>query len=715
MSGADEFATRLQETFQEEAREHVEVLTAGLLSLEKGLASENRAAVLEQVFRAAHSLKGAARAADRKGIEAICQAAESILAGMRSGEVRPAAGRFDALLDAVNGVGELLRLGPGGKLPALPGILDALSAAETEGAAAGSGAAPHAPQTTRQEGGGIPPARDSLPGSVRIPVPTLDSLLRRADELVHVKSAFAWCTESLGSLVSDLEDRRSGASPQRLASLASKVRDALTHAETEQFQTAERIDLLLEELRKTFLLPCSTLLALLPKTIRDLSRDKGVAVDLEVHGEEVRVDKRVLDEVKDSLMHLVRNAVDHGIEPPESRRAAGKPGNGRIAVTVRQMGTNEVELIVSDDGQGIDAAAVRNAAVERGVVLRQEAEALSDAAAVDLIFRSDVSTSVEVTALSGRGIGLAIVRDAVERLSGNVTVHTQVGKGSSFRLLLPVARSTLRGVLVRAGDRLFVLPVADVRRAVRFPRAEVRALQNLPALMLEEGPVRLLRLGELLRIPAEKGAEERKFGLALLVRHRESTVALEVDEVVGEQEVLARPLGPQIARLGRVAGATVLATGELVPILNTPDLVRAAAAFRAAFRDEAVARRDAAAPRTILVVEDSITSRMLLKNILEAAGYAVKTAVDGVDALALLRTEELGLVVSDVDMPRMNGFVLTEKIRADPKLRDLPVILVTALEKREDRERGVDAGANAYIIKSGFDQASLLSAVERLL
>jgi two-component system, chemotaxis family, sensor kinase CheA len=334
------------------------------------------------------------------------------------------------------------------------------------------------------------------------------------------------------------------------------------------------------------------------------------------------------------------------------------------------------------------------------------------------IFQSGVSTSPIITDISGRGLGLAIVKEKVEKLNGSLSVSTEPGRGTSFRIILPLTLARFHGVTVRTGEHLFVLPTSNVERAVRVKREEVKTVGNRETISLGGQAVALARLHDVLGI-AEKAHANAPPDIfpAIVLISANQRIAFQVDEVLHEQEVLVKTLGKQLVHVRNIAGATVLATGKVAPILNVPDLLHFAAQSSPAAAQAPVTVEQASDTRqkSILVAEDSITSRTLLKNILETAGYRVETSVDGVDAFTKLRSGEFDLVVSDVDMPRMNGFGLTAKIRGDKRYADLPVILVTALDSREDREHGIDVGASAYIVKGSFDQSNLLEVIRRSL
>ena len=472
-----------------------------------------------------------------------------------------------------------------------------------------------------------------------------------------------------------------------------------------------------DDMKEAMLLPFSSLLEIFPMLVRNLSHEQGKEVDLVICGETIEIDRRILEEMKDPLIHLVRNSIGHGIEIPETRTSYKKPRRGAITMSITHLDGNKVEILVSDDGAGIDVSKVKEMAVKERILSQMEADNLTEREALYLIFHSGISTSPMITDISGRGLGLAIVQEKVENLGGSISVKTAPYTGTTFRILLPLTVATFRGISVLVSDRVFLIPTTNVEKTIKIRNDEIKTVENRETITVNNRPVSFARLGRILELPYKKKKDgQTDFTTVLLLSVSGKRIAFGIDKILDEQEILVKNLGKQLARVRNIAGAAILGTGKPVPILNVPDLIRSAVKASGAPAMPAVAAEKAEAKRkSVLVVEDSITSRILLKNILESAGYDVKTAVDGIDAITTLKTEHFDLVVSDIEMPRMNGFDLTSKIRSDKKLAELPVVLVTALEAREDRERGIDVGANAYIVKSSFNQSNLLEVVRRLI
>jgi two-component system chemotaxis sensor kinase CheA len=586
---------------------------------------------------------------------------------------------------------------------------------------------------------------------VRITVGKLDARLVEAEEMLMVKLTLGQRVEDLRELANSFEAWRKewGATEQatrtlqeannrttpnrapdpsldrlleffewsrdHFRSVEDKVASLTRTGKQDRHVIGKLVDDLLEESKKLLLLPFATLAAPFPKLVRDLCRDQGKEAILVVKGEEIEIDKRILEEMKDPLIHLLRNCVDHGIEVPERRARMRKPSRATITLAVSPINGRKIEFLVTDDGAGIDTEKVKDSAITHGLLPVDEALKLDDMSAGALVFQAGVSASPMITRVSGRGLGLAIVREKAEKLGGTVSTESQAGKGTSFRIVLPSMLATFRGILVEANGRVFVVPTAHVERVARVHLAEVRTVEGRETIATGGRAVSWIRLADVLDLPRKESNEAQTSSVPFLVLGQgEQRIAFAVDAILDEQEVLVKPLLKPLLRLRHIAGATVLGSGQVVAILNVSDLLKSAR-NHGNKNSRAATHSKPQESKAVLVAEDSITSRMLIRSILESAGYKVKTAVDGMDAYTQLRAEKFDLVVSDIEMPRLNGFDLTARIRADQKLANIPVVLVSALETREDRERGVDVGASAYIVKSRFDQSDLLDAIRRLI
>lgn len=504
-----------------------------------------------------------------------------------------------------------------------------------------------------------------------------------------------------GALQARVEEERA-----RGWALRTLAHDAID--ETRTFTAA--VSALMEDTQRLASQPCGTTFERLGRTTRELSRDLGKEADLRITGGDLEFDRRVLDELAVVTNHLVRNAIDHGIEPAQSRERAGKPRRGCVSVAARALAGGRVGVVVEDDGAGIDFAALAGRA--------PPGDEIGSDDTVDLVFRSGVSTRDAITDVSGRGLGLAIVKEKVERLGGTVSVASEAGTGTRFSIELPSSRTTLRCMLLECGDELFALPGDAVERVVRIRPDEVATVEGRETIGFDGAVLAYAALADVLDAgqAAAPVSTAGRFLVAVLASGGRRA-ACRIDGVLGVEEVIVKSLGPQLRDLPAVTGMTVLAAGRIVPVLDPKVLLdRLRSGGRLGVTaPTAPGTRAAQERRRILVVEDSITARTLLCGILEAEDYEVSSAVDGADALARLDENAFDLVVSDIEMPRLGGFELTAKIRADAQLCDLPVILVTTLDARAEREHGLLVGANAYLTKRGFDQSELLDTIRGLL
>jgi two-component system chemotaxis sensor kinase CheA len=501
--------------------------------------------------------------------------------------------------------------------------------------------------------------------------------------------------------------------------LDARIEEMVRNAVRDTGISDKLVDDLLADSKNLLMLPFSTVSSLFPKLVRDLAREQNKDVELTLTGELIEMDKRILEEMKSPLIHLIRNCVDHGVETPEIRVQHNKPPRASVRISASNPDSKSVEISVSDDGRGIDLAALRQSAVRAKLITAEEAANLTDDKVLDLAFRSGVSTSPSVTAISGLGLGLAIVREKAEQLGGSVAVRSRTNLGTTFTVTLPLSLATMEVVFVRAADQLFAIPMGSVQHVARIASSEVHVVQNCETIQFHNTVVPIVHLAEILQLRRNiMRSEAENYIDVIIVESGRQVVGFIVEEVQHDEQILVKNFSKPLSRVRNFSGAAVLPSGQVVPILNVLDLQKAARS-RTGFRPVSSAAtpeesaHHEAAPTRILLAEDSITARMLLKGILESAGFIVQTAVDGMDALTALRTEDFDLVVSDVEMPRMNGFELTAAIRANPKLSAIPVILVTALASQSDRERGIDAGANAYIVKSTFEQQNLLDVIHR--
>lgn len=751
MSKESEFLAKLRVTFNGEAEEHRASIVAGLIELEKGGSGNERdSKIIDDIFREVHSLKGAARAVDIRGIERLCQSVESIFATLKKNDLRPVRQLYDVLYRAFDIVETLIQ----GKVPVSNEDIElALQNLETQ-----------SPVRLPASGTPVPPVRHampknglarktplSMPDSVRITAARLNAIFLRAEEMISVKDTMAKHLAELHDLmelqVASVHSWRgiglaitkrkgqSGHDPSyndmyeafekceaQTAFIKKRLDKANTTVSRDFVRTGERVDSLLTEIKTALLQPFSSLLEPFALMIRDLAREEGKEVTWVVHGDDTRIDRRVLEKIKDPLVHMVRNSIGHGIEVPDIREALAKPRAGTVSLEIGRIDNEKVEIVLWDDGAGIDVAKIKATAVAKGMIKESSAEQMRDEEALNLVFLPELSTSSQVTVVSGRGLGLAIALENIEMVGGRITVETNIHKGTAFRMQLPLSLATFRAVLVQCRSRIFAIPTMNVDRVFRTNESAVLTIENRDSLALSGKIVALVDLGEILGMaPSTGGSSVPLHGssstgiLAIVLMVAGTQVAYRIDGIEGEQELLAKDLGKQLLRVRNISGAAIMAGGAVIPILNPADLLKTVIQSGHVERTLTVLEKPGANILSVLVADDSVTSRSLMKGMLESAGYQVKTVVDGTEAFACLQDEHFDLLISDVEMPRMDGFNLCEKVRGSEKTPDIPIILVTSMDAPADRERGMEAGADALVSKATFDKSSLLGVIQRLV
>jgi len=734
-------------TYADEAKENVENINTSLLALEAGV--EDAAPVLEQIFRDAHSLKGASRAVEFHRVEQIAHHLEDLFSKLQSGALSVSGDVVDAALKALDAISSLNEYAAGGDEPELDddAIIDLLSAAGAQQETPPAKTAAKA-KTSKSPAKAKATAKPAADETIRVSTSKLDALMAEVGELlssrieseqrlVEVRGLNDQLAEADNALrkLRRLAERDADEELRETLGKVTEAFDQLRDGAEQLHQSTQSgarslgqtIGRLQDEVRRTRMLPVSTILDAFPRLVRDLSRELGKQVELTVTGGSTEVDRAVLEQLKSPLTHMVRNSVDHGLEIPAAREAAGKNTQGTIRLDASQRGANLV-LVISDDGAGINPDSVKASAVAKGLITQEQADAMSDREAVWLIFRSGFSTRVEVTDVSGRGVGMDVVREQVERLQGIIDVESQVGAGSTFTLTLPVSVATTSCLLVRAHDQRFAIPLTNAERILRPNDATIGSVDGRPAVVLDGRPLPLASLSGVLGLPHSNLTSDSAL---VVIASADRRAVVQVEAVLGAQEAAVKSLPHPLIRVTNFAGATIVGSGEVVGILNVADVLREAAsgaggiAVLTSDNQQASGEGDeqpagAGAPAAVtqgtraLVVDDSLTLRTLEKAMLQAAGYEVLLAADGMEAWKLLQDTDVDVVVSDVEMPHMNGFELTKRIRDDARLAALPVVLVTSLNSTSDRQRGVDAGADAYVVKGSAEQEQLLQTLSRL-
>jgi two-component system chemotaxis sensor kinase CheA len=689
--------------FVEEAKGQLERIASGLLALESTPGDRD---AIDGILREAHTMKGAAGMVGMMRVSRLAHRLEDLLVELRAGTRLSTPELTDSMLLVVDGLSRLIanpssadqdasdeaameRLLPP---PATPAQVQAPVQVQTPPIAEVPIVATEAPEpepVAQASSARVPLSSTSPPPTIpgpaqkRVEAATLEVPVARIDELSRLvgeaSAAQLWVGHVFGSELHMDPD-----------------------AVTEYRELTKVINQLQEVTERTRMVPIGTLAPMLHRTVRDAARAAGKNVRWEVIGEDIEVDRGVLEELVSPLLHLVRNSVGHGIESPEQRMAAGKPAQAVIRLHSSQLGS-KVVIAISDDGGGIDVAAVRAAAAKGGV----DVSRLTESESLHLIFRSGISTAKVLTENSGRGVGLDVVATAVAAVHGEVQLVNHPGLGAEFRIVVPITLTVVACLIVSIAGQSFALPL---HRIVRMLEAQNVQLVSGRLLAIVDGQaVPVSDLATLLGLPAAEG------GPWVLLGTADDPHAFQVETVLQKRDVVVRGLTGRLRELKTVSGASIEPNGSILLVLDVPTLIeRSTVTLPAASRltgKPSIPERQL----SVMVVDDALIVRELQRSILERGGYSVRAASDGVEALAMLAEQPADLVVTDVEMPNLDGLTLIRTIRAHPRLANIPVLIVSSHASEDDHQLGLDAGADGYIVKTSFDEAGLLNAVSQLL
>jgi two-component system chemotaxis sensor kinase CheA len=675
---------QVRSLFAQEAEGRLAQLGQLLLQLEQTGDDET---LVHSIFREIHTLKGSSAVAGLDDVSRIAHDLEELVDKIRVGEQPVTAEVVDTLLRGADQLEATINTAQNGRLVAVAAEA-ALDTANRTRSHQGTGKNSGVGQSLNVFNGVPPPSLTTNSGRTEssraavIGVP-----LERLDELTRLVGETASAHLRIGRMLKD--------------------RFKIDPATSTEFNELSRLlNDLQDRAMRTQMVPVSTITDQLHRAVRDLSRAQGKSVRWQARGTDTELDRGVLHQLSDSLVHLVRNAVDHGIESPDERQKAGKHAHATVRLHAMQLGS-EVIIAVTDDGRGIDVAGVVHQADRRGI----DTDGMTDEELLGLTFQPGLSTTPFVTDVSGRGVGLDVVRTNVESVHGRVEIRSEPGAGTEFRIIVPITMAVLRCLLVEAGGQSFALPFHRVLLSKASEPAVVTHAEGRPVIQVEGIAIPVQGLAENLGLSAGR---ETKGPLVVLTdtarRH-----AFQVDRLLGQRDVVIKALNPLLPHLPAVAGASVEPDGSILVVLDPPGLMQRAKQASRTAEPKAHVEGSLAKRRSILVVDDALTIRELQRSILERAGFDVRVAVDGKHALSALAEAPSDLVLTDIEMPNMDGFALTEAIRAHPTLANIPVLILSSRTSADDRQRGLDAGADGYIQKSGFDEASLLTAVNRLL
>ena len=696
---------RFTARFVDEARDHLRRLEDGL-----GRPAEKTVSILEainSIFRSAHTIKGSSRMLKLMPISDTAHLLEDVLAAWRDGALTYSAELGTLLQRAVDALAaQVETVSTGGELTPPDAALRAELA--------------RAPRSAIDDGEDLPAAGEAAAGaehaapaatqgdkialrvaeSVRVPLGRLDELVKLMGEMV---SSHARLRQRVADCRAIEHEAQAAGRSARLA--------AFSHDLKEDVQAQEA---LMEELHGKALilrmLPLAMVFDSAPHMVRDLARSIGKEVDCVVSGNDIELDRQLIDRLGDPIVHLLRNAVAHGIETPEERVRAGKPRRGRVTLCARQDDRGVI-IEVADDGRGLSHDAIRDKAVKKGLFSEEQAMALSEAEVADLILLPGLSTSAIITDVSGRGVGMDVVkRCVVDELQGSLQLASTPAAGTTVTLRLPRSLAVMRVLLVSAGGQTVGFTAPHVSQLLQLPAERLLDVAQRQALIFHNELVPVVGLAELLAL---RESPARDDVLLVVIQAGNEKLALRVDQLIDERNLVIKPLPPHLTQLPLISGMVVTGRNELVSVLQAPALL--AQARRSDAGSTQAVQVEAGQRVRVLVVDDSLNTRDIEKDVLEAHGYQVTLAEDGVDGLAKARSGQFDAVLTDVEMPNMDGFTLTAALREEENYRDVPIIIITSRQKEEDQRRGIQVGADAYIVKGDFDQSHLIETLKSLL
>jgi two-component system chemotaxis sensor kinase CheA len=747
--------------FKTEADEHIKHLNEGLLQLEREPGRED---LIQLLLRSAHTLKGSARMLGLEEIGTIAHRMEDVFKDVENEKLKVDHRIMDLLFEGADGITRLVDELTSGKKPTVnieqyeARVKDALEGKPLEGKEkpkpkkdekpgkkerpAGVEEAPKAkkeskaapkkkPKREKEEPARIeePPAPsvdaglESLKGhidTIRVVNLTGELILNKTKletKMYHAKELI----ENLEDILANWQEYTANGNSEEGRRRIQEVRSGLQKFYQDYSDDILELDYNTQEMQTHALslrmLPISTLFEEFPRFVRDVSHEMKKNIELRIRGGETELDKRMLEELRGALIHLIRNACDHGIEPPEVRRGEGKPEMGVIDLYAYPRG-NGVVIEIRDDGKGMDPQKIRETAVKRGFLDEKTAMEMSDEEMIYQTLRPGFSTSEIITDLSGRGVGLDVVKSNLEDLRGDMWIDTATGKGTTVGLEVPLTLAIINCLLVIVADEVYAIPLHFVEETIRMQVKDLKSERNREVVSHRGQVLMVVRLTELLG--ATPGSQlrplqtEEDYFYLVILRFRQQKLAMAVDSILRDQEVIVKSLGNYLKSVQYISGATILQEGEPALILNVFDVFQAAEIETGkGIRHEVEAAERP--PKQILVVDDSITSRIVEKNILERAGYEVDAAVDGKEALEMIKHKDYQLFVVDIEMPGIDGFELTRRFRQIEATQETPVVIVTSRSSDQDKRRGIEVGAQAYIVKGTFNQTILLDTVKRLI
>ncbi|HKM38043.1 MAG TPA: hybrid sensor histidine kinase/response regulator [Thiopseudomonas sp.] len=705
--------------FVDEAQDHLGQMNTGLAALEHGAASTEQ---INSLFRSAHTLKGSSRMLKLESITQLAHSLEDLLSALREQQVQVNHTVMDALYQGVDELSDQVeQLHKSGQVAELSAAqsqlcqhLTALAqgqAIETDVQASTVPAAGELSSAPESQGENVAPLLVTS-DTVRVKLTKLDELIKLMGELSANHAGMHELVATARRLEQQFQHQARGELPQAMRQFTRDIRDIVVSQDS---LTQELHDRALQ----MRMLPLSIVLNPAAHLVRDMARSLGKQVDCRIYGSEIELDRQMIDQLADPIIHLLRNALDHGIETPEQRQQAGKPAQGLLQIRAR-LDSGWVVLEISDDGAGLSVDAIREKTLRKGLFSSEELQDMSEQQVTDLIFLPGFSTSAIITDVSGRGVGLDVVkRSIVDQLQGLISIKTARGEGTCFTLRLPLSLAIMRVLLIRAGAQVLGFTGQYVTELLRVEPTALIRVADRNAVIIRNEFVPVVKLADLLNLPQDTRAKkpvqrDSQTLLLLVVRVHTEKLALHVDELLDERDLVIQQLPEHLGNTPLLSGMVTRGQNELVSLLHVPYVLDLARKTRQAV--SAVANLEAQkAKKRILVVDDSLNTREIERDVLEAWGYHVTLAEHGAEGLQKALAENFDAVLTDVEMPVMDGFTLTARLREDDNYRHKPIIIITSREKDSDRRRGIEVGADAYIVKGSFDQNSLVDTLKVLL
>nr|MCH9769963.1 response regulator [Gammaproteobacteria bacterium] len=711
-------------------------------------------------FRAAHNIKGAARGVELNAIGEVAHALESLFSTYRDKKTRPGTEVCDAALKSIDTIRNIFiktQADPNAKfdngtlirqLEALTELAAATSSSNnstaTEKKTKSNKAEQPQEKITTSENKSAAEATEKNPAEIsdkpatslsndfiKVSLEKLTSLTSLGDELQSTKLEVDEFTKYLHKADQKIKilheichQMHLHTSPDSdIQNLLNNGIDKIVELENDLSKLSEQLHSsnnqlglisgnLQDKMRTLRLVPAGTVLRPLLRTARDIARELNKKVDVDLKGEDIEIDRAILELVRDPLVHILRNSIDHGIEASEERKITKKSGVAKIIIKVSNQ-EGKIIISISDDGRGIDSEIIKKAAIRKHLISQQEAQGLSEKETLNLLFLPGFSTKEIITNVSGRGVGMDVVHNNITQAKGKVTINTKLGEGTQVNLNLPLTLVTDHGMFFSVNNKTFAIPTTAIVRVIETEPQQIQHAEADQIIMVDDTPVPVRKLSNVLNFNTQENDEHNNINLIVIKSDRHQ-LAIIVDEIIGEREMVIKSLAPPLNNIPNLAGATLAGDGSIILVLNPYQLTQQALSMKTKlqFADNTEETEE---QTHILVVDDSITTRSLEANLLSAHGFDVETAVNGEEAWQLLQHHNYDIVVTDVQMPLMDGFELTEHIKQDNRFNELPVIIVTSLEKEADKRRGIEVGADAYITKNQFESKALLQTIQQLI